>query len=233
MGALFAATRAPLIVTDAATAETIKYASNAFLATKLSFVNSIACLCEAVGADVRDVLLGMGYDPRIGFDYLRPGPGLGRIVSARRTPGLFCSRRGLAGYDFDLLRSVIEANDRQREEVVGKITEAAGGALSRMHGSRSWGLTFKAGTDDRRDSPVDRDRSRRLRRGCGADAPTTRPSPAPIRPTCRRSRSPVDPYAACDGARVLVVLTEWDELRWLDFDKVHATARSPLRRRRP
>ena len=65
------------IVTDAATAETIKYASNAFLATKLSFVNSIAILCEAIGADVRDVLLGMGYDHRIGFDYLRPGPGWG------------------------------------------------------------------------------------------------------------------------------------------------------------
>jgi UDPglucose 6-dehydrogenase len=77
VGALVAATQAPLIVTDAATAETIKYASNAFLATKLSFVNAVANLCETVGADVRDVLLGMAYDHRIGFDYLRPGPGWG------------------------------------------------------------------------------------------------------------------------------------------------------------
>ena len=110
VGALFSGTRAPLIVTDAATAETIKYASNAFLATKLSFVNSIAYLCEAVGADVRDVLLGMGYDPRIGFDYLRPGPGWGGSCLPKDTTALlyFAAK---AGYDFDLLRSVIEAND--------------------------------------------------------------------------------------------------------------------------
>ena len=86
VGALFASTQAPLIVTDAATAETIKYASNAFLATKLSFVNAVSNLCEAVGADVRDVLLGMAYDHRIGFDYLHPGPGWGGRAFPR-TPG--------------------------------------------------------------------------------------------------------------------------------------------------
>ena len=81
---------APLLITDAATAETIKYASNAFLATKLSFVNAVAGLCEAVGADVRDVILGLGYDKRIGFEFLKPGPGWGGAAS-RRTPGRSCT----------------------------------------------------------------------------------------------------------------------------------------------
>ena len=86
VGDLFASTGAPLIVTDATTSETIKYASNAFLATKLSYVNAVAGLCEEVGADVRDVMLGLGYDKRIGFEFLRPGPGgVGRACP--RTPG--------------------------------------------------------------------------------------------------------------------------------------------------
>jgi UDPglucose 6-dehydrogenase len=152
VGALFSGTKAPLIVTDAATAELIKYASNAFLATKLSFVNSIANVCEAIGTDVRDVLLGMGYDHRIGFDYLRPGPGWGGSCLPKDTMALlhFAAK---AGYDFDLLRSVIEANARQRENVVSKVVNAAGGSLA---GCRIavWGLSFKAGTDDRRESPA-------------------------------------------------------------------------------
>ena len=88
VGDLFAGTHAPLLITDAATAETIKYASNAFLATKLSFVNAVAGLCEAVGADVRDVILGLGYDKRIGFEYLRPGPGWGGSCLPKDTRAL-------------------------------------------------------------------------------------------------------------------------------------------------
>ena len=88
VGELFAGTGAPLIVTDATTSETIKYASNAFLATKLSFVNALAGLCEEVGADVRDVLLGLGYDKRIGFEFLRPGPGWGGSCLPKDTRAL-------------------------------------------------------------------------------------------------------------------------------------------------
>ena len=106
VGDLFAATGAPLIVTDATTAETIKYASNAFLATKLSFVNAVAGLCEAVGADVRDVMLGMGYDKRIGFEFLRPGPGWGGSCLPKDTRALLHIAEA-AGYDFSLLRGAI------------------------------------------------------------------------------------------------------------------------------
>jgi UDPglucose 6-dehydrogenase len=223
VGALFAGTRAPLIVTDAATAETIKYASNAFLATKLSFVNSIACLCEAVGADVRDVLLGMGYDPRIGFDYLRPGPGWGGSCLPKDTKALLYSAEQ-AGYDFDLLRGVIGANDRQLEEVVGKIRAAAGRSLDGC-AAAAWGLTFKASTDDRRESPA----IAVIRRLCEEGAQVTAYDPTvrgPI-PELPGIAVTVDPYAACDGARVLVVLTEWEELRWLDFDKVRELLARP------
>ncbi len=121
VGELFAATGAPLIVTDAATAETIKYASNAFLATKLSFVNAVAGLCEAVGADVRDVILGLGYDKRIGFEFLRPGPGLGRVAACPRTRGPCCTSPRQAGYDFSLLRGAIATNDEQLARVVDKV----------------------------------------------------------------------------------------------------------------
>jgi UDPglucose 6-dehydrogenase len=223
VGALFASTGAPLIVTDAATAETIKYASNAFLATKLSFVNSIASLCEAVGADVRDVLLGMGYDPRIGFDYLRPGPGWGGSCLPKDTRALLFIAED-SGYDFELLRSVIEANGRQQEAVIAKITEALGGSVA---GSRIaiWGLAFKAGTDDLRDSPSIAI-ARRLVDGGGvlrAYDPTVSGALADL----PEVEIAADPYAACDGAQVLVVLTEWDELRWMDFDKVHGLLVTP------
>ncbi len=103
VGELFAGTHAPLLITDAATAETIKYASNAFLATKLSFVNAVAGLCEAVGADVRDVILGLGYDKRIGFEYLRPGPGWGGSCLPKDTRALVHIAEQ-AGYDFSFLQ---------------------------------------------------------------------------------------------------------------------------------
>jgi UDPglucose 6-dehydrogenase len=223
VGALFSGTHAALIVTDAATAEMIKYASNAFLATKLSFVNSIANLCEAIGTDVRDVLLGMAYDHRIGFDYLRPGPGWGGSCLPKDTLALLYMAQA-AGYDFDLLRSVIEANVRQRESVVTKITEAAGGSLL---GCRIgvWGLTFKAGTNDRRDSPAVAIAQNLMDEGAILAAyDPTMSAPITELPGVEVTS---DAYAACDGARVLVVLTEWEELRWADFDKVRELLARP------
>jgi len=219
VGELFSATRAPLIITDAATSETIKYASNSFLATKLSFINSIAALCELVGADVRDVLLGMGYDHRIGFDYLTPGPGWGGSCLPKDTRALLYLAEEV-GYDFELLRGVIGANERQAGRVVAKITAAAGGSPGSLEGRKIavWGLTFKAGTDDRRDSPSVAIVRRLLEKGASVTAfdPTVS-GPIPELPEVTIA---TDPYAACDGALALAVLTEWDELRWLDFEKV-------------
>ncbi len=120
VGELFSSTRAPLIVTDATTSETIKYASNAFLATKLSFVNALAGLCEEVGADARDVLLGLGYDKRIGFEFLRPGPGWGGSCLPKDTRALL-HIAGEAGYDFSLLAGAIASNDEQLSRVVAKV----------------------------------------------------------------------------------------------------------------
>lgn len=217
VGRLFAATQAPLIVTDAATSETIKYACNAFLATKLSFINAVAGLCESVGADVRDVLLGMAYDHRIGFDYLRPGPGWGGSCLPKDTRALV-NIAAQAGYDFAILRSAVDANDLQLNAMVHKITEAVGGTL-RGRTVAVWGLTFKAGTDDRRDSPAVEIVTRLAADGAVVRAydPTVK-GPVPDLPESVEICA--DGYAACDGAEVLVVLTEWDEFRWVDQRKV-------------
>ena len=217
VGALFASTQAPLIVTDAATAETIKYASNAFLATKLSFVNAVANLCEAVGADVRDVMLGMAYDHRIGFDYLRPGPGWGGSCLPKDTRALVHIGEH-SGYEFSLLRGAIETNETQLASVTAKVARAVGGTLEGRTVA-AWGLTFKAGTDDRRDSPAVEIIRRLVAAGARVQAfdPTVS-GPVPELPQGVDVRD--DAYAACEGAACLVVLTEWDELRWLDFTKV-------------
>lgn len=214
---LYRKLQARIIVTDPASAEMIKYASNAYLATRISFMNSIANLCEAVGADVSDVALGMGYDSRIGFAALKPGPGYGGSCLPKDTAALVNSAQKV-GFDFEHLQVTRAVNERQRRRIVEKIESAVGGSLA---GARIavWGLTFKADTDDVRDSPAI-DIAREL-----VDAG------AVVRaydPKARRDAvlAQVDveiadePYAACDGAQVLAVLTEWDEFRWLDFGKV-------------
>ncbi len=228
VGELFSETGAPLIVTDTVTAETIKYASNAFLATKLSFVNALAGLCESVGADVRDVVLGLGYDRRIGFDFLRPGPGWGGSCLPKDTAALVHIAESV-GYDFALLRAAIAANEEARERVVRKVEEAAGGDLSgRTVGV--WGLTFKAGTDDRRMSPAV-DVTRRLADlGVSVRAydPTVPPGPVPTDLADLEGMVLcADAYDACRGASAVALLTEWDEFRGLDFAKVADLMASP------
>jgi UDPglucose 6-dehydrogenase len=112
VASLYIGVPAPFMVTDPASAETIKYASNAFLATKLSFVNAVAAVCEAVGADVNDVVLGMGYDKRIGSEFLRPGPGWGGSCFPKDTRAMLRIAQD-AGYDFNLLQGVLTVNDEQ------------------------------------------------------------------------------------------------------------------------
>ena len=219
VGALYDRVRAQVVVTDPASAETIKYAANAFLATKLSFINAIAAICEGVGADVNDVVVGMGYDKRIGTEFLRPGPGWGGSCFPKDSRALLRIANE-AGYRFDLLAGVIAVNEEQLDRVADKIRNAAGGSLEgRTVGV--WGLTFKARTDDLRDSPAIAIINRIL--GDGARVRAYDPTvgthrhgvPAAI------EISP-DPYAAADGADVLAVLTEWDEFRWLEPRKVAA-----------
>ena len=240
VGDLFSGTHAPLLITDAATAETIKYASNAFLATKLSFVNAVAGLCEAVGADVRDVILGLGYDKRIGFEYLRPGPGWGGSCLPKDTRALVHIAEQ-AGYDFSFLKGAIATNDEQFERVVHKVRAAVGDQLDGAV-IAVWGLTFKAGTDDLRNSPAVEVVRRLVEEGAVVQAfdPTVQvplgqestpvedltgwsgvgEDPGSDADSHRAVRAFPDAYAACRGASAVVVLTEWDEFRWLDFTKV-------------
>ena len=212
---LFARLDAPVLITDPASAETTKYAANAFLAMKLSFTNSVAALCEAVGADVNDVLAGMGYDPRIGRDYLKPGPGWGGSCLPKDTRALIAAAEA-AGYDYRLLRSVVAANEAQFGSIVDKVAHRV-----RIDGARIalLGLAFKAGTDDTRASPA-LEIGRRLT-AAGAAVRAFDPA-VPASPAAEAIGVSVvgDAYAACDGASALVVTTEWDEFRRLDFARI-------------
>ena len=212
---LYAGIDAPVLITDPASAETVKYAANAFLATKLSFSNSVAALCEAVGADVDDVLEGMGYDRRIGRDYLRPGPGWGGSCLPKDTRSLVAVASS-AGYDFALLQSVVEANEAQFARIVEKVAcrvELSGARIALL------GLAFKAGTDDLRDSPA-LEIARRLV-GAGAVVHAYDPVIGACAATEQAGVAVADDaYAACDRASALVVATEWDEFRRLDFDRL-------------
>jgi UDPglucose 6-dehydrogenase len=219
VAALYESLDAPLIVTDPPTAETIKYACNAFLATKVSFINAIANLCQAVGADVRDVVLGMGYDKRIGFEFLKPGPGWGGSCFPKDSRALVRIAED-HGYNFDLLKGVIAVNDEQFEQVVMRIERLAGRPLDGAT-IAVWGLTFKAGTDDLRDSPAVAVVRRLVERGARVQAFDPTVSEAlPAHAAHPSIEIYTGPYAACAGAAVLAVLTEWDEFRWVDFAKV-------------
>ena len=221
---LYRSVPAPIVVTDAASAEMIKQASNAFLATKISFINAVANVCEAVNADVRDVALGMGYDPRIGSDFLHPGPGFGGACLPKDTSALLRTAEQY-GYDFSLLRGVLEVNDRQRDHIVDHIRTMAGGELA---GKRIavLGLTFKANTDDLRDSPSLSIALELVESGatvCAFD---------PVAGEAAGREVPglivgADAYDACGGAEVLALLTEWDQFRWLDYTRVAAAMAEP------
>jgi UDPglucose 6-dehydrogenase len=217
---LFEGIRAPFVVTDPPTAETIKYASNAFLATKISFINAVANLCEVVGADVREVVLGMGYDKRIGSEFLKPGPGWGGSCFPKDSHALVRIAEE-SGYSFDLLKGVISVNDDQYARVAAKVASSAGGTLQDKQ-IAVWGLTFKARTDDLRDSPSLRVIEHLIKGGASVLA---------YDPTVSRSLPEVtvvtDPYDACNEADVLVILTEWDEFRWLDLGIVRTRMAKP------
>lgn len=211
VGALYEKVGAPIVVTDPASAETIKYAANAFLATKISYINAVAAICEGVGADINDVVLGLGYDKRIGHEFLRPGPGWGGSCFPKDTKAMVKIAQD-AGYDFGLLKGVITVNDQQYGRIVDKIRTAAGGTLKGKK-IASWGLTFKALTDDLRDSPAVEIITRLLADGASVTVfdPTVTVAPKGL-DVITVSASPLE---ACAGADVIAVLTEWDDFRWV------------------
>lgn len=210
-----------MILTDPESAELIKYAANSYLAVRLSFANSIANLCEEVGADATEVLAGMGRDHRIGSHYLQPGPGYGGSCLPKDTRGLVAAASA-HGYDFSLLRAAMEVNDLQRERMVGKVVSASG----RKDGNLRvcvWGLAFKAGTDDVRESPA-LDMVGLLReRGAVVSAydPQVRAAPAGV-------EMAADAVSAARGADVLLVATEWAEFRDVDLVSVRRTMRGSV-----
>ncbi len=212
VASLYAGVRAPIMVTDPASAEICKYASNAFLATKLSFTNAIAALCEAVGADVNDVLLGMGYDHRIGHEFLRPGPGWGGSCFPKDSQAIVSIAED-AGYDFSLMRGVIAVNEQQFDRVVDKVESVVdlGGVTVAV-----LGIAFKANTDDTRQSPALEIMKRLVAKGASVKAY----DPAVTSVDLDGIEVVDDAYAACEGASAIVVATEWDEFKWLDLDKI-------------
>ena len=215
VAALYLGVRAPVMVTDPASAETCKYAANAFLATKLSFTNAIAAVCEAVGADVNDVLLGMGYDHRIGHEFLRPGPGWGGSCFPKDSRAIISIAED-AGYDFALMRGVVTVNEEQFERIVRKV-----GSVTKLEGATIGllGLAFKAGTDDTRESPA----LSVARRLIAAGATVRGYDPAVTKVDIDSLEVVDDAYAACEGANALVIATEWDDFKWLDLDKIADT----------
>lgn len=210
---LFAALDAPIILCNPASAEMIKYASNSFLAMKLSFVNSIAALCESVGADGDAVLGGLGADHRIGSAYLQPGPGWGGSCFPKDVLALdWMSRQ--AGYNFDLLQTTVRVNAQQFDRLVGKAAALCGGLRGRR--VALWGLAFKAGTDDYRESPA----LHVIHRLRYAEAAITAHDPQVDAVDESGVEVVDDPYKAVDGADVLIVMTEWPQYRDLDFARV-------------
>jgi len=199
--------QAPVLVTDPVSAEMIKYASNAYLATRITFANAIANLCEQVGADSKDVLHGMGYDRRIGFHFLNPGPGYGGSCFPKDTSALVAIADG-AGYDFSLLRGVIQVNSLQRERIITKVENLLGEIQGKA--IAVWGLAFKAGTDDVRESPavyLARELMARGGRVTAYDPKVVELAGVDLAPSA---------LEAAKGADLLLIATEWPEFQGID-----------------
>jgi len=217
--------RAPIVVTDLRTAEMIKYASNAFLATKISFINEIANICEALGADVKEVAAGMGYDPRIGRAFLDAGLGYGGSCFPKDVKAL-AYMANVQGQHPQLLETVMDINKHQRRQVVLKLREMLGGALSgRVVGLL--GLAFKPNTDDMRDAP-----SAEIARAILAQGGVVRGYDPVAMAAASRSMPGVTmcegPYEVATGADALVLCTEWNEFKQLDLRRIQSTMRTPV-----
>ena len=215
----------PIVYTDLETAEMIKYAANAFLATKISFINEIATLCERVGADVKSVAKGMGLDGRIGNKFLHAGPGYGGSCFPKDTSAL--ARIGQEhGVPMRITETVIAVNDQVKRRMIDKVVDLCGGSVNGKK-IAVLGVTFKPNTDDMRESPSLTIVPALL--GAGARVGV-------VDPQGRREGEALlpgvtwhdDPYAAADGADALVLLTEWNEFRALDLGRLAGLMRTAV-----
>ena len=216
---LYQSLNAQVIICDPASAETIKYAANAFLATKLSFANAIAALCEHVGANIDDVMEGIGQDKRIGNQFLKPGPGWGGSCFPKDTRALVKIAES-AGYDFELLRGVIDFNEIQFDRIVDKVRKAVGGTLDGKN-IAVLGLTFKAHTNDLRDSPALRIVEHLLSQGATIDAY----DPTVIYPMAQLNICETA-IEACGMADAILIATEWPEFALLNPSVIGNVVRS-------
>ncbi|MFH1077337.1 MAG: UDP-glucose/GDP-mannose dehydrogenase family protein [Pseudomonadota bacterium] len=214
----------PFVITNVATAEMIKYASNAFLATKISFINEMANLCERVGADVHKVAKGMGLDNRIGQKFLHPGPGFGGSCFPKDTKAL-CRIAGAHGYRFRIVESVVEVNSERPLFMAEKI-EAAAGDLG-CATVAILGLTFKPNTDDMRDSPSIPIIQSLQKKGARIKAydPEGMEQASMYLKEVEYAK---DAYAAACGADVLVFVTEWNQFRNLDWARLLTLMKRPV-----
>ena len=214
----------PMVISNLETAEFIKYASNAFLATKISFINECANLCDRVGANVQDVAKGMGLDGRIGRKFLHPGPGYGGSCFPKDTLALTRIARD-HDYRFEIVESVVAVNERQKRRALDVILEElgeqpAGKTVSLL------GLAFKPNTDDMRESPT-----LVIVRGLQAAGVTVRAYDPAAMETSKAELSDIvyceDAYDTAQGADCLVLATEWNVFRNLDLERLKATMRTP------
>ena len=222
----FVRTGKPIIFMDIPSAEMTKYAANAMLATRISFMNEVANLCERVGANVDLVRKGIGSDSRIGPAFLFPGPGYGGSCFPKDVKALLRTSEE-RGAPMSVLRAVEEANERQKHRLFEKVSEALGGALKGAH-IALWGLAFKANTDDMRESPS----LTLIEELLAAGATVVAHDPAAMHETERRLGARVvyarSSYDAAAGADALVIVTDWNEYRFPDFDRIKSALRKPV-----
>ncbi len=213
----------PIVITSLEAAELIKYAANAFLATKITFINEVANLCDAIGCDVHDVAKGMGMDNRIGRKFLHPGPGYGGSCFPKDTRAL-TTVADQFGVETRIVDAVIEANQRQRDAMIPKIDKMVGGIGGKRIGIL--GLSFKPETDDMRESPAIDIIRALLERGGSVKA--FDPVAMDEAKHCIDGiEFAADEYDAIDGADVLVIITEWNQFRALDMDRVKQLLKAP------
>jgi len=217
----------PILFTRRPTAELIKYAANAFLATKITFINEIADLCEAIDADVHDVARGIGLDGRIGPKFLHPGPGYGGSCFPKDTVALAHTAK-TAGHPLRIVEAVAAVNDERKERMAGKIIAACGGSVDGKTVA-VLGLTFKPNTDDMRDAP-----SLSIVAGLIAAGASVRVFDPEGMEEAKKILDPDsvqwcdDSYDAVTGADVLTIVTEWNEFRALDMDRLKDLMTAPV-----
>jgi UDPglucose 6-dehydrogenase len=221
---LYLSLRAPIIVTDLRTAEMIKYASNAYLANRISFINEMASICEQLGADIKEVAAGMGYDQRIGHSYLDAGVGWGGSCFPKDVKAL-AHMASIHGCHPQLLRAVIEINSDQRRRIVQNLREV----LGTLHGKTVGvlGLAFKPNTDDMREAPAVEIIHLLQNEGASVKAfdPVATAKAKEMVPTVMYCE---DAYQVAEGSHALIIVTDWNEFKHLDMARIKASMAEPV-----